>query len=112
MNWTSDQQGPGHPAFQKIPSNFSILTAHPINYGGPAVAAFSARRQDLPFVACKWALVRLPAGNTAYIKERLFSRFSIERSRFPENRCLPDRESTSCRGDRMNDRNHAQQSGS
>jgi hypothetical protein len=33
----------------------------------------------------------LPEGNTAYIKEQLFSRFSIERSRFAENRCLSDR---------------------
>jgi hypothetical protein len=35
----------------------------------------------------------LPRGNAAYIKEQLFSRFSIERRRFAENRCRcrPDR---------------------
>jgi hypothetical protein len=53
MNWTLDQQGPGHPEIKKISSNFNILNVPPINYGGPAVAAFSARRQDLPFVTRK-----------------------------------------------------------
>jgi hypothetical protein len=38
-------------------------------------------------------VARLPHGNTAYIKEQLFSRFSIKRCRFAENRCQcrPDR---------------------
>jgi hypothetical protein len=53
MNWTLDQQGPGHPAIQKISNNFNNLNAHPLNYGVPAVATFSARRQDLPFVTRK-----------------------------------------------------------
>jgi hypothetical protein len=34
MNWTFDQQGPGHPVPQKIFSNINILNAHSINHGG------------------------------------------------------------------------------
>ena len=119
MGLASDQQGPGHPESQKNINIFQCLMVSRIDYGTAAASSFSARRQDLPFAACQNRRARLPDGNTAYIKEQLCSRFRWSEPAFQENapkpsmiaRRFPDREASGAR-DRIDDRNHAQQSGS
>jgi hypothetical protein len=40
MNWTSDQQGPGHPQSHKIYRYFNMLWSSAVNYGAVVAPLF------------------------------------------------------------------------
>jgi hypothetical protein len=90
MNPDYGQQGPGHLRFLKIPLYFSILCVCPANCGTGAVAAFSARRQDLPFAVPKTGRRDCLTGMRPILKSS-FSAVFDRATRFSKNRSKANR---------------------